>query len=169
MSILVIPAILVGLLFAWALNRAFRGVQRSPDRKIRFAAGAGKSFLLWLIVGASPFLLILLSGPGRSLYMFMTGLAVELPMALIGTIVLWFGVPAKKSALLIGLLVGGALAPLVLWSLALILPKNETTMGLALYGIILAAPNAFAGAVAGHWRAQSAIGSAEAKSRPLPL
>jgi hypothetical protein len=169
MFFLVIPALLIGLVLAWGLGSAFRMAEKSADANARRALEVIKSFLLWLIVGALPLLFVFLSGASRTWDSILTSLEPELPMALIGTAILWFAVPAKKSAFLFGLIIGVAIAPLTLWTLALILPKNELTMGLALYGIILALPNGLAGAIVGHWRAQSGVVPADMRPRPLAL
>jgi hypothetical protein len=167
MFILVIPALVVALVLAWVLSRVFQIVEKSADVNALLALRLMKSFLLWLIVGASPLLVIFLSGPSRTLDSILVSVEPELPMALIGTALLWFVVPAKKSAIVFGMVIGVVLAPLVLWTLALILPKNELTMGLALFGIILAIPNGAAGAIVGHWRAEAATDAVEMKPRPL--
>ena len=165
MQLFFITGLFLALVLAWGLNWAFRGMVNSADSTTRRAGGVAKSLLLWLIVGGSP---LLFGGPPPSVYTTLARFLPELPLALVGTVIIWFFVPAKKSAALVGFLVGGALAPIALWTLALILPKNEGTMGYVLYGVVLAVPNAIAGAVAGHWRAQAGAVSHQATPRPLP-
>ena len=169
MQILTIPAFIVALSLAFVLNRVFQGAETSPSAGIRRAAGFAKTFLFWAVVGSTPMALIALSGPFSWSKMVMS-LVPGVPLAIVGSVILMFWVPAgKKSAPVIGLLVGGALPPVTLWTLALILPKNEATMGYVLFGLILAVPNAIAGAVAGSWRARATDGLPEEKPRPLRI
>ena len=159
----------LALSLAFVMNRVFQGAETSPSVGIRRAAGFAKTFLFWTVVGSTPMALIALSGPFSSSNLAMS-LLPGVPLAIIGSVILMFWVPAgKKSAPVIGLLVGGALPPVTLWTLAMILPKNEATMGYALFGFILAVPNAIAGAVAGSWRARATDGLSEKKPRPLRI
>lgn len=169
MQILTIPAFIVALILAFMLNRVFQGAETSPSAGIRRAAGFAKTFLFWTVVGSTPMLLIALSRP-FSWSNLVISLVPGVPLAIIGSVILMFWVPArKKSAPVIGLLVGGALPPVTLWTLAMILPKNEATMGYALFGFILAVPNAIAGAVVGSWRARAMDGLSEEKPRPQSI
>jgi hypothetical protein len=54
----------------------------------------------------------------------------------------------KFRALLVGLLVGGGSPAAFFWGLAIVLPKNEATMGYVLFGMIFAMAGAFAGIMA---------------------
>ncbi len=54
----------------------------------------------------------------------------------------------KGRALAVGLLVGFASPAAFFWGLAIVLPKNEATMGYGLFGMILGLAGAFAGVMA---------------------
>jgi len=54
----------------------------------------------------------------------------------------------KARALLVGLLVGGGSPAAFFWGLAMVLPKNEATMGYVLFDMIFAMAGAFAGIMA---------------------
>jgi hypothetical protein len=54
----------------------------------------------------------------------------------------------KVRALVVGLLVGFGTPAAFFWGLAIVLPKNEATMGYALFGLVFAMTGAFAGIVA---------------------
>jgi hypothetical protein len=153
MTLLLLPVLIAAVILVPALNRAFQRAQSSPNVTNRLVAAFGKTFLLWAILGSAPLMLIVLQGP-FSLGKLGLGLLPGVVLGAIGTAIMNFVVPAgSKSAPVTGFLLGGALPPIVLWTLAIILPKDEGTMGYVLFGFILAIPNAIAGAVAGKWRA----------------
>ena len=59
----------------------------------------------------------------------------------------------RRSAMIVGTVVGFGLPPVAFWSLAAVLPKNEATMGYVLARCILAVPSGIAGIVSATWRA----------------
>jgi hypothetical protein len=82
----------------------------------------------------------------------------DIVLGLIGAAIPTKVVPAgSKTAPVTRLVIGGALPAVILWTLAVILPKNEATMGYVRFGFILAVPNAIPGAVVGVGRSKTPI------------
>jgi hypothetical protein len=150
MLLLILPALLALIVFAPVINRAFQQVLSSPDPKTRRRAEYGKIIFLWAVIATAPMFLISLSSH-LSIFALIGSFAFGLIFATIGTAILSrFVSPGSRFATVLGIIIGGVLAPLVLWTLALVMPKNEGTMGYFLFGFILAVPNALAGGFAGN-------------------
>jgi hypothetical protein len=162
MLLLVLPALLALIVFAPVINRAFQQVLSSPDPKTRRRAEFGKIIFLWAVIVSAPVAVFSL-GSHVSISGLIGSFAFGTVFGIIGTAILSrFVSPGSKFATVLGIIIGGVLAPLVLWTLALIMPKNEATMGYFLFGFILAVPNALAGGMAGYLYASMST------PRPLP-
>jgi hypothetical protein len=113
-----------------------------------------KFFKLWAGVTAIPCLLVYFQSGIQHVQALPVLLAPAVVFGTIGAAVMTFLVSPGHllRALLAGIVVGFGLPAGVFWGLAVILPKNEATLGYYLAGWVLGMAGGVAGVIARSWR-----------------